>query len=557
VAALLGASLPARAAFVGSAEGAHVAVATDHAEATRAAIATMRAGGNAADGAIAAALAVGVVNPVSSGLGGGGFALVYTARDRRIVAIDFRETAPLHLNTEELLRRAHGFGKDESAAKRGVSVGVPGEPLGLERLSRMFAKRSLADDAAPAVALAEHGFLASRYLSEMAAFMKDRAAVSQELAALLVPGGTPLAFRATVVRAQLARTIAHFGAEGAKVFYAGNVGARVVRSAQAAGGNLEPADLAAYQVKERAPLVRTVDGFTVATMPAPSAGGLMVLEVVAMFGANQASPLRAMGFGSSAYLHTLAEAMRGAVADRVRFAGDPDGDPSVAASYERALDPVQLAARKGRIEANRTHPAPDFRTREHGTTHIVVADAEGNVVSLTTSVNAPFGARIVADGTGVILNDQLDDFSTTEDIAGFGVVGLGPNRPRGGMRAVSSMAPAIVLKDGVPVLAVGGSGGQRIGTGVTQATLARLVFGLDPSACVGSPRIHVNTSPELMVDSDVVEDVRAGLRGRGEQLKDDPWSRSSMNMIAWERTPLGVTLLAASDPRKGGMAAAQ
>jgi gamma-glutamyltranspeptidase/glutathione hydrolase len=254
----------------------------------------------------------------------------------------------------------------------------------------------------------------------------------------------------------------------------------------------------------------------------------------------------------------LAEAMRGAVADRVRFAGDPDADPSMAAAYARALEPSQIAARRARIDPNRTRPSPEFRTREQGTTHIIVADAAGNVVSLTTTVNGPFGAQVVAGDTGIIMNDELDDFSSPQDLAGFGVIGLGPNRPMPGVRPVSSMTPTLVFEGGLPIVAAGGSGGTRIATGVTQATLARLVFGLDPSACVSSPRIHVSGgSPELTVDSEIVEDVRAGLRTRGEALTDEKYPHAAMQLVAWDRTGPRVKLLAATDPRKGGMAAAQ
>ena len=552
-------ALPARAAFLPAAEGTHVAVATDNGEATQAALGTLATGGNAVDAAITAALTMGVVNPVSSGLGGGGFALVYLAKDHRTVALDFRETSPVGLVAGEIVQRAGArTGGAEDAAKRGVSVGVPGEPAGLERLSKSYGRRSLADDAAPAVKLARQGFLVSRYMADMVWLMRERVVVSQELSSLLLPGTAPTRFRAPMVRPELARTIERFGAEGARIFYEGDIGAKLVRSVQAAGGQLGAADLAAYKVVERAPLSRTVDGRTIVTVPAPSAGGLMVLEVLSMFGTNGSSPLHAMGFGSSAYLHTVAEAMRGAVADRVRIAGDPDADTAVDAGMAHALEPKQLAARSARITLTRTHAAPEFRTREEGTTHILVADAEGNVVSLTSSINAPFGARIVADDTGILMNDELDDFSTPDDIAGFGVVGLGPNLPRSGVRPVSSMAPTIVLENGEPILALGGSGGGRIATGVTQAALGRLVFGLDPGACVSAPRIHVNgSSRELLVDPELPEDVRAGLRGHGETLKNETYLRSSMNMMAWDRSGSTVRILAASDPRKGGMSAAQ
>jgi gamma-glutamyltranspeptidase/glutathione hydrolase len=284
----------------------------------------------------------------------------------------------------------------------------------------------------------------------------------------------------------------------------------------------------------------------------------MLLEVLSMFGASPQSALHSMGFGSSAYLHMLAESMRGAIADRVRFAGDPDVEAQVGAAYDRALEPAQLSARRARIEPNRTHPAPEFRTREHGTTHIIVADAAGNLVSLTTTINAAFGAEIMAGDSGVILNDELDDFSSPQDVAGFGVIGLGPNRPRPGTRPVSSMTPAIVFEGGVPILAVGGSGGGRIATGVTQVALARLVFGLDPSACVSAPRIHVSgASSELIVDGDLIEDVRSGLRARGENLKDETYAHPAVQLVAWDRAGARPRILAASDPRKGGLAAAQ
>jgi gamma-glutamyltranspeptidase/glutathione hydrolase len=285
----------------------------------------------------------------------------------------------------------------------------------------------------------------------------------------------------------------------------------------------------------------------------------MLVELLTMFGASRASSLAPMGFESSAYLHTVAEGIRGALADRARIAGDPDADPGVLAAYDRALDPRQLAARRARIEPNRTHALPEFRLREAGTSHVIVADREGNVVSLTTTVNDAFGARVVAGRTGITLNNQLDDFSAPADVKAFGVVGLGPNRPRGRARPVSSMTPSIVLEDGVPILALGGSGGGRIATGVTQAALARLVFGLDPGACVAAPRVHVDgSSPDLIVSAEVPEDVRLGLRARGETLREDPYPFSAVQMVAWERGPDGhARVLSAADPRKEGLSVAE
>lgn len=537
--------LPARAAFTGPAEGRSGAVATENAQASRAALEVMQGGGNAFDGAIAAALALGVVAPVSSGLGGGGFAVVYSAKDHKVTTLDFRETSPAKMTLDDLVA------KD----KPGASVGVPGEPLGLEWLSVHYAKKSLAEDAAPAVTLASQGFMVSRHLGEFTTRMQRMIAPSP-VGPIFAPGGNPLAAGQTVQNAPLARTLARFGAEGSKPFYSGDFAQKIVGAAQAAGGKLEASDLSGYQVKERAPLTRTFGSRTVATMPAPSAGGLMQLEVLSLFGADASSPLAGVGFGSSYYIHMLAEGMRSAVADRARLAGDPDLDANVGPAFEQALDPAQIAARRARIEPTKTHAAVEFHTREEGTAHIVVADADGNVVSLTATVNAPFGARLVAADTGIVLNDELDDFTTqASDVQGFGVVGLGPNRPRGGARPVSSMAPAIVLENGKPILTLGGSGGRRIATATTQAMFARLVFGFDASACVSAPRFYTSGT-ELFLEPDITEDVRVGLAARGETVKDEPFVGTGVQMITLEHGGGATKVAAAADPRKQGFAIA-
>lgn len=536
--------LPARGAYQQAAEGSHLAVATDNAAATRAALSVMRSGGNAFDGAIAAVLALGVVSPTASGLGGGGFALVYVAREHKTVALDFRETAPRAGDATTLAVRG----------KRGTSVGVPGEPAGLAWLSVHYARKSLADDAAPARALAENGVIVGRHLSSVIGFVEGRLR-GTPLEGELLPGGHPLAFRSTWRRPALAATLARFGAEGARPFYTGDIADKIVAAARAEGSVLDAADLAGYHVRDRAPLTRVIDGRTVATMPAPSAGGLMLMETLLAYGASSSSSLVATGFESASYFHSLAEIMRGAIADRARLAGDPDVDPAVTAAYEHALDPKQIEARRARVEPYKVHVATEFKTREQGTTHLVVTDADGNVVSLTTTVNGPFGARIVAGDTGIYLNNQLDDFSSPADVAPFGVTGGGPNRPRGGARAVSSMTPTIVFENGAPIVALGGSGGRHIATEVTQATLARLVFGFDPGECVSAPRMYTDGS-NLVVERQVSEDTRAALRLRGETVSQERFEGTGVQMIAWDRSSPTVRILAASDPRKFGFAAA-
>ncbi len=538
-------ALPANAAFQSPAVGSRFAVATESADATRVGLEVLQTGGNAFDAAIACALALGVVAPTSSGLGGGGFAMIYVAKDHKTFALDFRESAPAHANIDDLIARS----------KSGSSIGVPGEPAGLEWLSTHYAKRSLGDDAYPAAMLASRGYVVGQHLAEMAQRDRDGLARSP-LAGLYAPSGSPVTLGTTVQNADLGRTIARFGAEGSKPFYQGDIALKIVAASTAVGGTIDQADLAGYAVKERAPLVRSFGTRTVVSMPAPSAGGLMQLELLSLFGADGSSPLHSVGFGSSNYFHMIAEGMRGAIADRARLAGDPDLDPQVNTAFTEALDPAQIGARRARIEPTKTHLAQDYKTHEDGTTHLVVTDDEGNVVSLTTTVNGPFGAHIVAGDTGILLNNELYDFSLPAEVTGFGVVGLGPNRPRAGARPVSSMAPVIVFEDGAPILALGGSGGRRIATETTQALFARLVFGLDASACVSAPRIYTSGA-DVFLDPEISEDVRVGLAARGETVRDEPFLGTAVQLIAWDRNNGAVRLQAASDPRKQGFAAAQ
>ncbi len=550
------------AAYPPSAEGRTAAATTDHSDATRAALDVMAAGGTAADGAAAAALVLGVVNPSASGMGGGGFALVFTASDAKVTALDFRETAPASYSSEVLWpakkatdpKPLDRFGW---TGPRGGSAGVPGEPAGLEMLVRRFGKRSLAADAAPAVSLAQNGFYLSRHTAEVAATFKERIATVPSLTSAFLPAGAPAAFASRIRRPDLAATIARYGAEGKRAIYEGPTAQKIADAVAKHGGTMTVADLAAYTVKERAPLSRTIDGRTIYTMPAPSAGGLMLLEMLSMYGASRSSPLVAQGFGSSAYLHTVAEVMRGAFADRARVAGDPDLDPAVDPAFQSALAPAQVAARRARIDPTKTRAPVDFKTKENGTSHLVVADALGNVVTLTTTVNGPFGSSIVAGDTGLLLNNELDDFTAADDAKAFGLKDGGPNRPRPRARPVSSMTPTIVVEGGKPILALGGSGGTRIATGATQAALARLLFDLDPSACVSHPRIHTQGAT-LLVDPEIAADVRTGLAARGESVKDEPFTGTAIQMIAWDRIPNApVKILAAADPRKGGLAAAR
>jgi gamma-glutamyltranspeptidase/glutathione hydrolase len=342
----------------------------------------------------------------------------------------------------------------------------------------------------------------------------------------------------------------------------------MVRAARRTGGFLSLDDLRAYRPIEREPLKVTWEGHTVYTMPPPSAGGLLLAETLGMFAKADLEPL---GLGSGAYDHLLAETFRGAIVDRMRAIGDPAFvNTDVSALMER----MRLLDRRAHIALDRTRPSPKLFLQEHGTTHFIIVDAEGNIVSLTTTINNAFGAMVSTETTGVILNDELDDFATKAVTAMLttgavppesrvpetSTAAQGPNEPRPFARPTSSMTPTIAFRDGLPVLAVGGSGGLRIATGVTQAFLARTVFQRSVADSVAAARVHTPTdegppqTPILELDEDAPEGLVQDLKNRGELVRMVP-NYSAVQMVSIERGANGsLHISAASDPRKGGVA---
>jgi gamma-glutamyltranspeptidase/glutathione hydrolase len=540
------------------------AVATENGMATRVGMDALRSGANAVDTAIAIAFTLGVVQPASSGIGGGGFALVWDASKRKVTALDFRESAPGGLDPAILEYRP----KPPIETGRGAMIGVPGEVAGLAELHRRFGRRSFAENVAPAVAIAQNGYAASDHLARLAVAYHAQINWSSQLRTLFKPTGWAVGTGRHIVNRDLARTLARIGAEGPKAFYEGNVAEEMVRAARGTGGFLSMQDLRAYRPIEREPLKVAWEGRTVYTMPPPSAGGLLLAETLGMFGKADLEPL---GLGTGAYDHLLAETFRGAIVDRMRAIGDPaivDTDVSTLMEKMRLLD------RRAQIALDRTRPAAKFSLTEHGTTHFVVVDPQGNVVSLTTTINDAFGSMVSTETTGVVLNNELDDFTTkavtdilttgaspTESVVPETSTAVqGPNEPRPFARPTSSMTPTIAFQDGQPVLAVGGSGGLRIATGVTQAFLARTVFQVPVEQCVTMGRLHTPADegppqlPVIELDEDAPDSLVQDLKSRGEVVRLVP-NYSAVQMIAIDRGPGGaVQISAASDPRKGGVA---
>ena len=533
------------------------AVAADDALASAAGAEVLAAGGSAADAAVAAALALGVVNPTSSGLGGGGFAIVFDAATGETRAYDFREIAPAALDPEDFVR--DGAIDPQLARRGGLAVGVPGEAAGLALLSERHGRLPWRRLVAPAHRLARDGAPTSWFLARAAAEVAPKLPPEpayDPLRALLTVDGAPLRWGQPRARPDLAATLAAL-ARDRDALRTGAPAQAIVATATAAGGVLTAADLAGYQVAERAPLWGRWRGYDLATMPIPSSGGVVLLEALAIL-ERSGIDLPALGFGSAAAHHVVVEAAKHGFADRARALGDTPAGRAAAAAM---LAPDRLDALARTLRLDRALPLPRYgepapvvtSPGPGGTSHVCTIDRDGNAVSLTTTVNGYFGAKLVTPG-GVVLNNQIDDFALAVDATNmYGLRHGAENLVGPGKRPLSSMTPVLVFAGGKVIGCVGGSGGPRIISNVLQVVVAMFGFDLDPRAAVGAPRIHHQWSPdELSVEAEIPADVRAGLTARGHTVVVG----QPVTAVQALKVRADGVVEAASDPRKNGAPAA-
>jgi len=539
--------LLAAPATAGAAWGTHGMVAAEHRLASQAGVEILQRGGNAVDAAVATALAVCVVNPSSCGIGGGGFMLIYMARPRRAWALDYRETAPAAATRDMFVRN----GQAVAALSRhgGLAVGVPGEVAGVVAALRRFGTLRLASVMASAIRLARDGFPIETHLAAEIAQNRDALRAVPALArTFLHDDGTALVVGETLRQPELARTLERIAAEGAKAFYQGSIAAHIARSVEAAGGVLSEHDLAMYRPKWRQPLRGMHRGAEVITMPPPSSGGVL-LEILDVL---RHDDLPALGHNSPTYIHLLAEAMQHAFADRARLYGDPD---VVDVSMQRLLAPDNTTALRHRISAVKTLDAAAYGTAasaiDHGTSHLSVMDAAGNAVGCTTTINTGFGSLVVAEDTGIILNNQMDDFSAQPGTPNvYGLIGTEANAVAPRKRPLSSMTPTIVTRHGAAVMVAGGSGGPLIISGTLQVLLNALDFDLDAAAAVAAPRIHDQWAPPILaVEPGIRALDRAALARCGHSVKEFA-AMASVQIV--RHSTAGFE--GAADPRKGGEA---
>jgi gamma-glutamyltranspeptidase / glutathione hydrolase len=514
----------------------------------------LRLGGNAVDAAVATGFAMAVTYPRAGNIGGGGFMVIHLAAHNEDIAIDYRETAPgaatpgMFLNTE-------GKPDPDKSRNSALGIGVPGTVAGLALALEKYGsgKFTLAQILKPTIDLARNGFVVSDDIADTLPDMYRRMSRWPNSARTFSrTDGSPLHEGDTLVQNDLAATLTAIAEQGPRGFYEGPVAEKLMRAIRDAGGIMALQDLKSYAPVIRTPVRGSYRGYEIVSMPQPSSGGIVLLEILNIL---EGFKMADMKQGSAASLHVMIEAMKRAYADRARYLGDPAfvDAPTV------ALTAKDYAARqRASIDLTRATPwaeavaAPPQREGSN-TTHYSVVDRSGNAVSNTYTLNFPYGVGLVAEGTGILLNNELDDFTAAPGASNaFGLVGFEANLPGPGKRPLSSMCPTIVLKDGKPVLVTGSPGGSRIISAVTQVIVDVIDYKMDIAAAVAAPRLHHQWLPdEVRIEKGFPDDVLAELRAKGHKLVE-PLGYSSANSILVR--PNG--LVGAPDPRSRGAEAA-
>ncbi len=522
-----------------SAAGTHGMVVSESDDAAHAGVEILKQGGNAVDAAVATALAVGVANPASCGIGGGGFMLIYLAKKHAFYALDYRETAPLMAHPDMYLRNGK---PDPSLSKDGIlAVAVPGEIAGIDAALRRFGTMKFQQIAAPAEKLADNGFAVNPHLADEIAHTLPKLSADPGMREVFVkPDGSPAKAGETIYAKKLAATLKKLGDDPVANFYHGEIAAQIVSFMKEHGGLITANDLTNYRPIWRNPIKRQYRGYEVYAMPPPSSGGV-VLEMLGMLDTGQ---LAGLGVNSPPYLARLIEVMRQGFIDRAQYA-----DPAfVGVEIGKLLSDQHIAELRERA-LHRKAPADAPAAHDHGTTNLLVADKDGNVVALTTTTNTVFGALMSVPSLGLLLNDEMDDFAIAPGVPNaYHLAGERANEIRPGKRPLSSMTPIIVTKNDRPVMTTGGSGGPTIISGVLQVTLNILDFHLDAAQAVDEPRIHEQAVPDVVIVEEAMPAAtRTALEQMGYKLRLVP-SLGAVGALTMEPG----NYRGASDQRKGG-----
>jgi len=529
---------------------APAAIATAHPLATAAGFEVLDRGGNAFDAAVAVSATLAVVEPFASGLGGGGFWLLYRAKDQRYVMVDGREVAP---------RAAHArmYQDNQGEVIPGRSIdgplasGIPGEPAALVHLAERYGKLPLAKSLAPAIRAARDGFEAGPAYRRLARFRLAALRAGSAAASVFLRSNDVPPVDDRIVQEGLAQTLEAMAARGRAGFYEGALAKRLVDGVRAAGGIWSLGDLRDYKVIEREPVVGEFRGARIISAPPPSSGGVALITMLNILEGDAD-----VGFSTLAGKHLLVEAMRRAYRDRAEFLGDPDFTPVPLArltSREHAMAMRKSIRRDAATPSAKLPPAVVSGAGRH-TTHFSILDRDGNRVAATLSINYPFGSGFMVPGTGVLLNDEMDDFAAKPGVPNvYGLVGAQANAIEPGKRMLSSMSPTFVeTKDRIAIM--GTPGGSRIITMVLQGILG-VLDGRSARDIVQAPRFHHQYLPDIVQfePGALSQQEQKGLARMGHALKELDERYGNMQVVIFDRKSGALDV--ASDPRGEGRAA--
>ena len=494
-------------------------VASEQGLATQVGLDILKQGGNAIDAAVAVGFALAVVLPNAGNIGGGGFMVLHDDKTGKDVAIDFREIAPAKASRDMYLDNQGNVIDGKSLFTHDAS-GVPGTVAGMEYALKKWGTMPLSKVLEPAIKLADKGFIVSDVLAQTLKEEKSTLGKWSSSKAIFFKNGEPLKSGDLLVQKDLAKSLRLIAKQGAKAFYQGEIATKIAKEMQSHGGTMTLEDLKAYKVVERQPIIGDYRGYKVVTMPPPSSGGVHLIEILNML---EHYPIKEDGVNSAKNIHHMAESMKLAYADRSEYLGDPDfvkipvtGLTSKAYANERVKT---IDDNKARLSSN-IKPGKPQPYESDQTTHFSVMDKAGNAVAVTYTLNLNFGSGIVVEGTGILLNNEMDDFSVKPGVPNaFGLVGGTANAIEAKKRPLSSMTPTIVMKNNKPWLVTGSPGGARIITTVLQSVVNTIDHEMNPAEAIITPRVHHQWLPdELRVEEGISPDTIKLLQDKGHKV---------------------------------------
>mgnify|MGYP000215102963 FL=1 len=494
-------------------------VASEQGLATQVGLDILKQGGNAIDAAVAVGFALAVVLPNAGNIGGGGFMVLHDDKTGKDVAIDFREIAPAKASRDMYLDNQGNVIDGKSLFTHDAS-GVPGTVAGMEYALKKWGTMPLSKVLEPAIQLADKGFIVSDVLAQTLKEEKSTLGKWSASKAIFFKNGEPLKSGDLLVQKDLAKSLRLIAKQGAKAFYQGEIATKIAKEMQSHGGTMTLEDLKAYKVVERQPIIGDYRGYKVVTMPPPSSGGVHLIEILNML---EHYPIKEDGVNSAKNIHHMAESMKLAYADRSEYLGDPDfvkipvaGLTSKAYANERVKT---IDDNKARLSST-IKPGKPQPYESDQTTHFSVMDKAGNAAAVTYTLNLNFGSGIVVEGTGILLNNEMDDFSVKPGVPNaFGLVGGTANAIEAKKRPLSSMTPTIVMKNNKPWLVTGSPGGARIITTVLQSVVNTIDHEMNPAEAIITPRVHHQWLPdELRVEAGISPDTIKLLQDKGHKV---------------------------------------